>query len=142
MPFYMLVASGRPDVIADEIILARDAQTGEVTKSIGTRLAVELSDEEVASARNAASQIGYSILAVEEDPTEEQQAAAQASVASSNVGADVIGQAPQVVSTGDSGAEIDQQAEQTAEQQKAGSDSPPSPGAGSGPGNTPTSEGR
>lgn len=120
MPFYKLVASGRPDVIADEIILARDPQTGEVTKSINSRIAEELTDEEVAIARGAANTLGYRVLELEEDPDEEMQARAKAAVASQTPGADAVVQSPIVTATGDSGAEIDQQETQAADEQAQG----------------------
>lgn len=107
MPHYKLVASGRrPELKADEIVLSRHADSGEPEHTLSFRKISEIPDDLLPDARNLAYRLGLEVVEVdapeesEEDNSEGDQEA----------GADSAGQAPAVSSTGQSGAEIDQQA--------------------------------
>jgi hypothetical protein len=104
MPYYKLVASGRPDVVVNEIVLSRD-ESGEPDQVISIGQAAELSEENLTRAQNVATSLGYAVVEAEEPSEEEAQAPVQP------VGADVAGQSPVVEST-PSGPSVSQQGEQ------------------------------
>jgi hypothetical protein len=83
MPFYKLVASGRPNVVLDEIVLSRSEESGEIDLAISTKYGVELSGDTLATAQTVAANFGYEVVEVSE-PQQPQQP----------VGQDVVGQSP------------------------------------------------
>lgn len=91
MSYYKLVASGRPDVRVDEIILKKN-DSGEVELSVSVHQARELPDDAVDNARNAAQRIGYSIAEAGAPPKGAEAGSQLAEL--QEVGTDVIGSAP------------------------------------------------
>jgi len=112
MAYYKLVASGRPDVTVDEIILKK-SDDGEVELSVSVHQARELPDDAVESAKAAADRIGYSI---EEAEAPEQGAEAGTQLAElQEVGTDIIGTAPLISDTDqESGVPVEQGSTDTA----------------------------
>lgn len=108
MPHYKLVASGRrPDLKADEIVLSRHEDSGEPKHKLHIRKINELPDELLADAKRLAYRLGFDVVEVE--PPDE-NSDGENSEDEQPAGADSAGQAPAIASTGQSGAEIDQQA--------------------------------
>lgn len=91
MAYYKLVASGRPDVQVDEIVLSKN-DSGEVELSVSVHQARELPDDAVDNARSAADRIGYSIVEAEAPPEGAEAGSQLAEL--QEVGTDVIGTAP------------------------------------------------
>jgi carbamate kinase len=87
MPHYKLIATAkkRADVIVDEIILARDKVTGEVTSRISTSVAHEIENELLGKAKQEAARFGFAVV---EAPEPEEATEAQP------VGDDVRGMSP------------------------------------------------
>ena len=66
MPQYRLVPSGKPSMVpTDEIILARDEDTGEVTASVSVGEAADLDQKYLPSATDLANQLGYVVVEIE-----------------------------------------------------------------------------
>jgi hypothetical protein len=87
MPHYILrKASKATHVIADEIILAKDKTTGEITKFLSTARPSEIEADLLGDARKIARRMGYKV--VETSPAEEEKGPNQP------VGDDVVGMSP------------------------------------------------
>lgn len=102
MPHYRLVPVGRHDSQADEIILTRHDDSGEVEHAISTSEPREIPEHLLDAAYSLAGRLGYQV--VETAPPEEDESQTQ------EPGADSAAQSPAIKQTGVSASEIDQQA--------------------------------
>lgn len=125
MPHHRLVPVGRHDSYADEIILSRNEDTGEVEHRLSIHDVHEIPEELLEEAHDLAGRVGLRV--VEADAPEE-----EAESEGQEPGADTASGSPVVKQTGESTSEIDQQAQAGRAAQQDSADA----GASGGPATT------